>query len=220
MAPIEQDQSLTRAFYDRIASAYDAIADADEHTARERGLELLAAAPGERVLEVGYGTGHSLAALAGAVGAQGTICGIDISDGMHDVAQRRIAAAGIRSPVELKVGAVPPLPYADASFDAVSMSFTLELFPSASIPEVLAEVRRVLRSGGRLGVVAMATVEEGARESILEKTYKWMHQHFPHIVDCQPIPARQLLEEAGFEISRGERLEIWTMPVAVLVGTP
>jgi demethylmenaquinone methyltransferase/2-methoxy-6-polyprenyl-1,4-benzoquinol methylase len=45
-----------------------------------------------------------------------------------------------------------------------------------------------------------------------------MHQHFPHIVDCQPIPARRLLADAGFEIRRSERLAIWTMPVAVLVG--
>ncbi|MEO8166149.1 MAG: hypothetical protein ABI619_12210, partial [Betaproteobacteria bacterium] len=48
-------------------------------------------------------------------------------------------------------------------------------------------VRRVLKPGGRFGTVSMATTPPGQTDSLLERTYKWMHEHFPHIVDCQPI---------------------------------
>jgi demethylmenaquinone methyltransferase/2-methoxy-6-polyprenyl-1,4-benzoquinol methylase len=205
-------------FYDRISHAYDLIADGGEHVARERGLQLLAPQPGESVLEVGFGTGHSLLAIAEAVGAEGKVAGVDISSGMKDVATKRLHEAGVSDRVNLIVSEVPPLPWEDDQFDAISMSFTLELFAAETIPAVLAECRRVLRPGGRLGVVSMATVSEGDRESVLEKTYIWMHTHFPHIVDCQPIPLETMVESAGFELAKQERVDLFTMPVAIVVG--
>jgi ubiquinone/menaquinone biosynthesis C-methylase UbiE len=208
-----------KSFYDRISSAYDALTNSNEHAAREKGLKLLDAQPAERVLEIGYGTGHSLVALAQAVAARGQVDGIDVSDGMRQVAQARVVEAGMADRVSLRVGSVPPLPYADAQFDAVSMSFTLELFPLTVIPEVLSEIKRVLKPGGRLGVVSMALVRAGERDSLLEKTYKSMHRHFPHIVDCQPIDVADDLKRAGFVVRDDVELKIWTMPVAAVVGT-
>lgn len=210
--------NLTQQFYDRISHAYDLIADGGEHEARERGLQLLEVQPGESVLEIGYGTGHSLVQLAKSVGESGRVTGIDISSGMRDVAQKRVSESGVESRVELLVGEVPPLPMLDKSFDVVTMSFTLELFPLDSIPEVLAECRRVLKPGGRLGVVSMATIAEGEDASVLERTYIWMHTHFPHIVDCQPIPVERLITEAGFTLDKQERISLFTMPVAIVVA--
>ncbi|NQV27178.1 MAG: methyltransferase domain-containing protein [Rhodopirellula sp.] len=210
------DRSTTRAFYDRISDAYDLIAESGEHAAREAGLAKLNVHPGEQVLEVGFGTGHSLVALAKAVGSTGHVTGVDISQGMCDVAERRVNAENVNQQVELIVTAVPPLPFDDRLFDAVSMSFTLELFPLDEIPAVLAEVRRVLRPGGRLSIVSMATTREGEHDSVLERTYKWMHQHFPHFVDCQPIDAAGFVRNSGFVDVNETRLEIWTMPVAVI----
>jgi demethylmenaquinone methyltransferase/2-methoxy-6-polyprenyl-1,4-benzoquinol methylase len=207
-----------RQFYDRISHLYDSLADSNEHAAREKGLALLDIQPGERVLEIGYGTGHSLQQFAESVGATGRVFGVDISQGMCDVAQKRITAADVADRVELGVAEVPPLPYDDDSVDVVSMSFTLELFGLDVIPTVLQETIRVLKSGGRVGVVSMAVTPEGQRDSALEKTYKWMHHHFPHIVDCQPIDAVAFFEQAGLEISARTDLEIWTMPVVALVS--
>ena len=209
----------TEQFYDRISHAYDLIADGGEHQARERGLELLDVRPGEKVLEIGYGTGHSLVELAQSVGDSGQVSGIDISSGMRDVAAQRIKEAGQESRVELLVGAVPPLPFADDSFDAITMSFTLELFPPEIIPQVLAECKRVLKPTGRVGIVSMATVEDGESESLLERTYIWMHTHFPHIVDCQPIPLEQMVLDSGFVMAKHERVDLFTMPVAIIVAS-
>ena len=212
-------ESSARKFYDRISHAYDLIADGGEHVAREKGLDLLDVRKGESVLEIGFGTGHSLIALADLVGDEGHVTGIDISTGMRDVAAQRVADAKLEHRVDLNVATVPPIPPNLGPFDVISMSFTLELFALETIPQVLAECRRVLRPGGRLGVVSMATVEPGKSESILERTYIWMHNHFPHIVDCQPIPLESYLQDAGFTITKGERIDLFTMPVAIAVAT-
>lgn len=214
----KSDTESTRRFYDRISSAYDLLADADEHVAREKGLAALAVQPGEHILEIGYGTGHSLVELARLTGPKGKVCGVDISTGMQKTALKRLETEGLADRVDLEVGVVPPIPWPDDSFDVVSMSFTLELFALAEIPGILEEIKRVLRPDGRLGVVAMSVTPEGKMDSFLEKTYKWMHQHFPHAVDCQPIPAVQMLEDAGLTITHHEDLEIWTLPVVVLVS--
>tara|TARA_R110002049_G_scaffold285698_4_gene466987 strand:- start:114699 stop:115349 length:651 start_codon:yes stop_codon:yes gene_type:complete len=205
-------------FYDRISHAYDLIADGGEHVARKRGLALLDVQPRESVLEIGFGTGHSLRAIAETVGRDGKVTGVDISSGMKDVATRRLTEANLMDRVNLVVADVPPLPFDDDSFDAVTMSFTLELFAAETIPQVLAECRRVLKPQGRLGVVSMATVADGDKASALEKTYIWMHTHFPHIVDCQPIELETLVESAGFELTKQERMQLFTMPVAIVVG--
>ncbi|MEZ6079164.1 MAG: methyltransferase domain-containing protein [Pirellulaceae bacterium] len=209
----------TKSFYDRISHAYDLIADGGEHEARQRGLELLNIQPGESVLEIGFGTGHTLLALAKAVGPSGHVVGIDISTGMRDVARNRLPRRKLRKPGSIASADCAASTAESATVDAVTMSFTLELFPLHEIPILLAECRRVLRPHGRLGVVSMATVDEGERASMLEKTYVWMHNHFPHIVDCQPIPLEVLLASAGFSIQQKAKLEIFTMPVAAVVGT-
>jgi demethylmenaquinone methyltransferase/2-methoxy-6-polyprenyl-1,4-benzoquinol methylase len=211
-----QDLEAARSFYTRISSVYDALADRDEHRARELGLTLLAARGGESVLEIGFGTGSSLVPLAASVGAGGRVCGVDISAGMKAVAEQRIGTANAAATVDLRVAAVPPIPFADAEFDAAFMAFTLELFPDDTIPGVLAEVRRTLRKRGRFVAVSMSLGTEDQRRRMPERIYSWLHRHFPHIVDCRPIDVEAVVSEAGFAIPRVERLEIWGLPVAAV----
>jgi demethylmenaquinone methyltransferase/2-methoxy-6-polyprenyl-1,4-benzoquinol methylase len=207
-----------RAFYDRISQAYDLIADANERQARLTGLHALDLKPGERVLGVGFGTGNEVLDLANLVGPRGGVSGIDISPGMLAVAQRKLEQKPPPAHVELRVGDARQLPYGDAAFDAVYSSFTLELFPAEDLPVVLAEVRRVLREGGKVGAVSMAKVKPGEKPSILEDVYVWMHRHFPHIVDCRPIDLPALLRAAGFRVTKKIDLAIWSMPVAAVVA--
>lgn len=211
----------TAAFYDRISAVYDLLADAGERGCRDRGLSALNASPGERVLEVGCGTGHALDSLRLAVGASGQACGVDLSSGMMAVARRTLAGAGTR-PIGLARNDARTLCFRTASFDAVFISFALELFAVADIPVVLAEIERVLRPAGRLAVISMA---EADHPTATADVYRWLHRHFPHVVDCRPINVRALLGRAGFHPTREEALSIWGLPVAVVVavrrdGTP
>lgn len=90
-----QSKSETKAFYDKIAKVYDLLAEHSERPMREAGLRLLAAAPGEHVLEIGFGTGHILAKLADAVGPSGKVFGIDISENMLGRARNLLSNAGL-----------------------------------------------------------------------------------------------------------------------------
>jgi demethylmenaquinone methyltransferase/2-methoxy-6-polyprenyl-1,4-benzoquinol methylase len=118
MAQTSQDLEAARTFYTRISAVYDALTDRDEYRARDRGLSLLDARPGECVLEIGFGTGASVVPLAAAVGAAGRVFGIDISPGMKAVAGERVRSAAPVADVSLTLAAVPPIPFADRIFDA------------------------------------------------------------------------------------------------------
>ena len=205
----------TRAFYDRISHLYDAIADAAEHTARERGQDVLDVGADERVLEIGFGPGRALIAFARIVGPVGAVVGLDLSPGMTAEAGRRIDAAGLSDTIDLVVGDARSLPFDAHSFDAAFLSFTLELFSDADIPTVLHELRRVLRPGGRLAIVHMAST---VRHGRMERVYEWVHRHFPHFVDCRPIVAAEALREAGFRVVSVEEARVCGLPVGIALA--
>lgn len=117
-------------------------------------LEVAAAAPGERVLDVGCGPGTFVLALAPRAGA-GTAHGIDASPEMIAVAQRNAEKA--RADVDFQVALIEALPYPDASMDLVTSSLMLHHLPDDVKAKGLAEIRRVLRPGGRFVAVDFAT---------------------------------------------------------------
>ena len=210
-----QSKSETKAFYNKISQVYDLLSDRSEAPTREAALRLLAAAEGERVLEIGFGTGHCLVALALGVGPTGKIRGIDLSDSMVELARKTLAHEGMLARVELGCGDASSLPYPDSSLDAVLMCFTLELFDTREIPKVLRECKRVLRPGGRIVVASMTKKE--ARGMVV-RAFEWTHRHFPNFLDCRPIYVRRAVEEAGFSLSRTIRMKMW-VPVAIVLGT-
>lgn len=207
------------AAYDRISFAYDLVADPAEHQARARGLELLNAQAGERVLEIGAGTGRALLRLTSAVGLKGEACGVDSSAGMLRLARQRVPACP--GGLALQQGDARWLPYRAASFDAAFMSFTLELFEPPDIGLVLSEVRRVLRPRGRLVIVCLAAMADGG---FVADAYTWLHRHFPNLIDCRPIDVLGLLEHGGYRPVRTERMTLWRLPVVAVsaeaVGAP
>jgi ubiquinone/menaquinone biosynthesis C-methylase UbiE len=212
---VERSHEQARTNYNRISRFYDLIAGWSEQKGRETGLARLAATNGERVLEIGFGTGLALTALARSVGETGRVCGTDISESMVSLAQTRLEMAGLAGRVELIVGDALALPYPDRSFDAVFMSFVLELFDTPEIPVVLGECRRVIRPGGRVAVVSISS--SGPR-TLVRRLYEWSHRHFPHVVDCRPIPARDLVESAGFSLTTAERISMWGLEVEIVVA--
>jgi demethylmenaquinone methyltransferase/2-methoxy-6-polyprenyl-1,4-benzoquinol methylase len=203
-----------RAFYNKIARVYDFLSESTEEPIRKSGLDQLDVRDGERVLEIGFGTGTSLVELARLVGSDGKVLGVDIADQMLHVARQRLRDRLLEDRVELICGDATTLPYLSDSVDAIFTSFTLELFDTPEIPAVLAEWRRVLRPGGRLVVVSMS--KEGENGAIVHM-FEWTHKHFPNFLDCRPIFVRQAVRAAGFKIDSAERKTMW-VPVEIVLG--
>lgn len=212
---VTRSQEQARASYNRMSRFYDFLAGASERKFVEMGIEKLEVKPGERVLEIGCGTGHALVSLARGVDEEGKVYGIDISEGMLAVAQRRIEKAKLKDRVELARGDAAHLSYLDNFFDAVFMAFTLELFDTPEIPQVLAECQRVLTPKGRLCVVA---ISKKGKDNLMMRLYEWAHKRFPAYVDCRPIHLRQAVEKAGFQILDCEIMTMWGLPVEILLG--
>ncbi len=204
----------TKQNYDRMARWYDLFA-ASEKKFTEFGLRLLGVKAGERVLEIGFGTGHSLVTLAEQVGESGLVVGVDLSPGMIAVAQKRIQAESPDRSAQLIQGDGTLLPFAQNSFDAVLLSFTLELFSEAEIPVALNECHRVLRDDGRLGVVSLA------KQDVLAcRLYEWGHERWPALLDCRPIELRKSLETERFRIQAAKVQTMWGLPVEIVLGKP
>ena len=210
-----QTRQETKAFYNEVSRVYDLLADRSEEPVRHAGLERLNPRRGEQVLEIGFGTGHCLVALARAVGATGKVYGLDLSDGMLRQAREKLRQEGIDDQMRLICGDAARLPFASDTLDAIFMSFTLELFDTPETPQVLAECRRVLRSGGRMVVVGMSKEGEGG---VMRRVFEWTHRHFPNVLDCRPIFVRHALEAAGFRINSVDEGTMW-VPVEIVLAS-
>jgi arsenite methyltransferase len=104
---------------------------------------------GETVLDLGSGGGIDVILSARRVGAHGKAFGVDMTDEMLDLARRNAAAAAVTN-VEFLKGTIETLPLPDASVDVVISNCVINL--SVDKAAVFAEMARVLRSGGRVGV--------------------------------------------------------------------
>lgn len=158
-------KAQTRATFDRIAPDYDAagpgcFAHFGRRLIDETGIE-----PGQRVLDIATGRGAVLLPAAERVGATGTAIGIDLSEGMVRAAQGEAASHGLRA--EVRVMDAEHLAFPDASFDRVLCGFGLMFFPD--LPQALAECRRVLRPGGRLGVSTWRVTQANDLETVLAR---------------------------------------------------
>ena len=207
-----RSRAKAKANYNRLSRWYDIVAGSTEKKYRNIGLQKLNAQPGERILEIGFGTGHCILALARAVGETGEVCGIDLSEGMLAVTQARLQQAELLDRVDLRVGDAVSLPFT-ADFDGVFMSFTLELFDTPEIPLVLSQCYDVLRPGGRLALVAMIK-----NPGTAVKIYEWFHDKMPVAVDCRPIHAQEDLTAAGFNICDVSALSMWGLPVEIILA--
>jgi len=127
---VTRSREKAKTSYDKMSRWYDILVGRGEKRFRESGLAVLDAMEGKKVLEIGFGTGHVILALARSVSDSGEVHGLDMSEGMLNITASRIEEEGLSHRVNLQCGDAANLPYTDGFFDAIFMSFTLELLYS------------------------------------------------------------------------------------------
>ncbi len=212
---VTRSKQDAQAMYNKLSRWYDGLSGGWEAIAREAGLRMLNAKAGETVLELGVGTGHGLLALARAVGQAGCVYGIDLSPQMLALTQARVDRAGLAKQVHLLCGDATQLFFKSGSFNAIFMSFTLELFDTPEIPQTLLACQQALAQGGRICVVSLS--KQGGSAWMLN-LYEWAHRTFPKFVDCRPIFVQRALEKANWLVSDATQISLWGLPVEIVLA--
>ena len=155
---------------------------------REKLIELAGPTAGEKVLDVGCGTGTLAVAIKPLVGA-GEVHGIDASPEMIQVAKEKSTRDG--SAIDFRVALIEAIPFPEASFDLVTSSLMLHHLPDDLKAKGLLEIRRVLKPGGRLMAVDFAAHSHSPLGHLLSI---FGHSRGESMVD----KLTPMLKEAGF----------------------
>ena len=148
---------------------------------------------GEKVLDVGCGTGGVTIPAKQRVGQSGQAAGIDPAPEMIAVARKKAARA--RLEIDFRVGVIESLPYPNASFDVVTSSLMMHHLPHELQVEGLAEIYRVLKPGGRIFIADMLRLSK----SLHDRLFAMLTLHGGRVerFGIQDLP--KTMEEAGFE---------------------
>jgi len=141
VAAVEND--FVEGVYDKLAKVYDLTFGPTLHPGRLEAIQRMNIQPGERVLEVGVGTGINLSLYP----KDCSVTGIDFSGSMLEKARERIANKDIRNVRILQMDAAD-LKFATGSFDIVYAPYLISVVPDPV--KVAQEMRRVCRPGGRI----------------------------------------------------------------------
>jgi ubiquinone/menaquinone biosynthesis C-methylase UbiE len=145
--------------------------------------------PGEKVLDVGCGTGGVTLPTKIHVGKNGGAAGIDPSPEMIAVARKKAVRAGLE--IDFRVAVIESLPFPDAYFDAVTSSLMMHHLPTHLQVKGLAEIFRVLKPGGRLLIADMMFPNTSQKRFLTSFV-------FHHGVEFGIENLTPLLRDAGF----------------------
>lgn len=168
----------------------------DARQRRQAVLNGLGLKPGERVLDIGTGAGFLAAEIADPVGASGEVLGIDRSPTM--LAAARVRCEG-KPRVQFREGDATRLPVPDGEADVAMSIQVLEYVPQ--VGAAIAEMRRALRPGGRIAVVAAdwdGIVWMSSDEQRMKRVLRAFDAHCAYT--SLPRMLAPMLREAGFRI--------------------
>jgi arsenite methyltransferase len=152
--------------------------------------------PGMRVLDIASGPGATAFLLASEFGVE--VDGVDLGAQSVAAANKRAAGEGLDDRVRFHVGDAERLPFEDGAFDAVVCECAFCTFPDK--PTAAAEMARVLRPGGRLGITDVA-LDPARLDSELQTLAGWV----ACLADARPVEEYvSLLGAAGLEVTLRE----------------
>lgn len=211
----QSKKSQVRTMFDRIAPRYDLL----NHTLsfnidrlwRRRAVRILRRRNPEHVLDLATGTGDLAVALArGIPGVR--VTGVDLSEGMLDVARRKVAACGLGGRIELLQGDAEHLALADASVDAATVAFGVRNF--GDLEAGLGELARTIRPGGAVVILEFSRPRNPLFRAVYEfysgrilpriggavSRDRRAYEYLPASVGAFPAPEdfMRLMERAGF----------------------
>lgn len=145
--------------FDSIAGDYDRLnhilsLDIDKRWRRKALKVIITPDSPQRILDAACGTGDLSIAMARAACPESLITGVDLSEGMLGVMREKVARAGLQGRIEMQQGNCESLPYADGSFDRVTIAFGIRNFEHREA--ALREFLRVLRPDGRLVILELS----------------------------------------------------------------
>lgn len=205
--PAVTSETVQRA-YRRYARYYDLVFGAIFHPGRNTAIEHLHCEAGDRILEVGVGTGLSLCLYPDDV----KITGIDLSSDMLIRAERRVKEDGLTNVEALLQMDAQNMSFADNSFDKVVAMYVASVVPDPK--KLMEEIRRVCKPGGT--IIFLNHFENKnpvvkRAEALIQPLAKYLGFH-------PDFPMTEFLEQTGFQVTTAvpvNFLDYWT----VLVGT-
>lgn len=170
----------------------------DVEAQRKQFLEAIPLRQGEHVLDVGTGPGFLARAIAGKVGSRGSVCGVDVSEFLLDVAREGTKEM---KGIEFAFGDATNLPYPDGKFDAVVCTQVLEYLPE--VDKALAEFYRVTRNGGWLAVLDTDWDSVVWHSSDRERMNRVLTAWEAHAADpFLPRTLAEKMKQAGFHVEK------------------
>ena len=198
-----------RKIYARLSRIYDFWGFLTESTAIKKALHLADIKDGESVLEVAVGTGKVFEQIV-SMNKTGRNDGIDLSPEMLSVARKRLN--GRYSNYALKVADAYSLPYDNNTFDVVINNYMFDLLPEQDFSKVLLEIKRVLKTKGRVVVTSMTP-----GRTWYSHIWDWLVKKAPNILEgCRPISLAEDFKYCGFENIQEEYISQLTFPSLVI----
>lgn len=214
---VADKQSKVREVFDSVAGKYDVMNDfmslGVHRIWKQYTVDLAAVRKGEQVLDVAAGTGDLSMAFAKRVGETGHVTMTDINASMLTVGRDRLTDKGIVGNIDFSLANAEVLPFADNSFDLVTIAFGLRNVTDK--PKALKDMLRVLKPGGRLLVLEFSKPTAPGLGPIYDQySFKLLplmgklvandaesYQYLAESIRMHPDQdtLKGLMEEAGFE---------------------
>jgi phosphatidylethanolamine/phosphatidyl-N-methylethanolamine N-methyltransferase len=195
VAVVEND--FVEAVYAKLAAIYDFTFGPTLHPGRVQAIQRMAIDSGDRVLEVGVGTGINLSLYP----REASVTGIDYSEEMLEKARERIARKGVRNARLLQMDGAD-LKFEDGSFDIVYAPYVISVVPDPV--KVACEMARVCRPGGRVIILNHFL----SPNPLLSRLERWLSPATIHIGFKSDLDLPAFLAQANLQAATIEKVNI------------